>query len=220
MQAKRSCCSCKTVKPITDFGNRCKKRGLISSTCRACNSANAKAWREKNKEEIKRKKAANYEGNKEAIKANIAAYREANKERIAAMRRARYEVKYAHRLGNKNGKVPCKTKICPACGIDKLRKEYFKKLTSISYLCKVCTNLHAVDRNRKVRNRTPPWCDKAEIAKIYRNRPEGYHVDHIVPVLGIIDGRPVSGLHVPWNLQYLSATDNLSKQNRITESDL
>jgi 5-methylcytosine-specific restriction endonuclease McrA len=51
---------------------------------------------------------------------------------------------------------------------------------------------------------------KKDIIQIYEARPEGTQVDHIIP----INGENVSGLHVPWNLQYLTPEENNAKSNK------
>ena len=67
--------------------------------------------------------------------------------------------------------------------------------------------------------RTPKWLtleDLYAIVKLYKLAREKsqffgvqHHVDHIVPLCGEF----VSGLHVPWNLQILTAEENMKKGN-------
>jgi hypothetical protein len=80
---------------------------------------------------------------------------------------------------------------------------------------------NALSKKRKAAKlqRTPVWLtDKhfEQIEEFYTvckmfqmYTGEQYHVDHIVP----LQGKNVSGLHTPWNLQILPAKQNLSKGN-------
>jgi hypothetical protein len=82
-------------------------------------------------------------------------------------------------------------------------------------------NRGAIALRRSIRRasrlkRVPPWAELDQIREFYHNRPDGYHVDHIIPLLG----KTVSGLHVLANLQYLPAEENLKKGNRISLEDV
>lgn len=61
------------------------------------------------------------------------------------------------------------------------------------------------------RKATLKGVDLKHINLIYEHCPLGWHVDHVIP----LRGKNVCGLHVPWNLAYLTASENLSKGNRL-----
>lgn len=62
--------------------------------------------------------------------------------------------------------------------------------------------------------RTVSWGQEG-MKEFYLNKPQSMTGDHIIP----LQGEEVSGLHVQWNLQYLSVSENSSKRNRITPEE-
>lgn len=75
---------------------------------------------------------------------------------------------------------------------------------------------HAQNALRRSRQQTAiSMFYKKELREIYKNRPAGYHVDHIHP----LNGDNFCGLHVPWNLQYLTAEENGRKSNKLPSID-
>ena len=79
----------------------------------------------------------------------------------------------------------------------------------------------ANDRRSAKLKRTPCWLSKDEHWMMYeayelaslRTKLFGFewHVDHIVP----LQGKQVSGLHVPWNLQVIPGVENRVKSNKL-----
>jgi hypothetical protein len=74
-------------------------------------------------------------------------------------------------------------------------------------------------RKQHIRQRTPKWIGVEErwlIKQVYelaalRTKMFGFawHVDHVIPS----QGKKISGLHVPQNLQVIPGIDNIRKKN-------
>jgi len=87
-------------------------------------------------------------------------------------------------------------------------------------------NSHKVNAYMRKRDadklqRTPKWLTKddfkfielfyKEAARLTKETKINYEVDHIVP----LQGKIVSGLHVPWNLQVITESENCHKHNKF-----
>lgn len=82
-------------------------------------------------------------------------------------------------------------------------------------------NAKWMKRDAAKKHRTPSWLTDDDLwmmEQVYdiaslRTKMLGidFHVDHIVP----LQGKTVSGLHVPWNLQVIPARENQIKSNRL-----
>ena len=147
--------------------------------------------------------------NKEAAYARVKAWREANPEKWAEQRK-RYAKKHPDALIEKTIKW---RKANPD------RAAQIAKRTRIKTKARISAN-KAKYRATK-RNRTPIWLtsfDKLKIRCMYsvalmlsQENNEPWHVDHIVP----LNGKLVSGLHVPNNLQVIRGVDNHLKNNKF-----
>lgn len=153
------------------------------------------AWYQKNKQRIKDKLLQKYppkektKKSKEEIRKRQDNWNKNNKDRVLASKR-----KYA-----KNNQELCKQS-------SKRWKQQNKGIV----------NYHTNKRRARTKLQTPKWANQELIKEIYKNCPEGYDVDHIIP----LQGENVCGLHVEYNLQHLSRKENQQKSNKLLISYL
>lgn len=168
-------------------------------------------------------------------------YTEANRERIAAADKARYpHEKEARAVHNKAWRaahaedLPTMRREYRAANKDAVsardRQYYADNKEQIAaqrkrYRAEKATEIAAYNRARQLSKtqRTPKWLtadDRWLMAQAYelaalRTKLFGFpwHVDHILP----LQGKTISGLHVPTNLQVIPGADNCRKSNKVEQ---
>lgn len=170
--------------------------------CRSCGYAEHKVWYARNRDTAIATNIRWNRENKERVNKNAVAWRKLNSDRLRKERIAdKTAINARARVWNSNNK-------------DK-RREYHRKWSTRNM--GVIAN-YAASRRAKKLIATPPWADKSGIKQTYLEADfVGWatgvprHVDHIYPLVH----KKFCGLHVPWNLQILTASENMSKGNRI-----
>lgn len=182
----KQCCTCNLIKNINEFSKNKYHKDGHTTKCKNC----FKLYRIKNKEKTiintKLWNKLNYNHLKEYQKN----YYNINKDKFNTY----------YKLNN----IKIKEK----------QKEYRKLNPGI-------INSKTAKRHSEKLKRTPPWLTKQqlnEIADFYKQTKElekifgkKFEVDHIIP----LQGKEISGLHVPWNLQILTRKENRKKRNKI-----
>lgn len=189
----KQCTKCGETKSLSDYYKDRRSKDGHTSACKVCVKERTDAYAEVNREKLRLRSKENYYRNTEKHNERMACWQKRNPDKVAT-----YKKKY--REDNKT-KVNTATKKWAEQNKDQLnflnatRKARKKKATP-SWLSK--TDLELIKTEYSLAH----WCSKVMAVK--------YHVDHVVP----LQGKKVCGLHVPWNLRVIPATENLSKGNK------
>ncbi len=159
-------------------------------------SAYGRAWREQNPEKV------------EANKAKSQARRKERWAKFLADERRRYAER-AEEICDRQREYRARNPAARAAVLQRWRERNRGK-----------SRAHAASWRARRRMAMPQWADRSAINAIYAqavkiSRETGvkHDVDHIVP----LRGKNVCGLHVHWNLQILTASENKRKFTTFAE---
>ena len=166
-------------------------RTVARSACRECVRLRHYPYYENNKQQSLDSICKWQKNNKDKVNKNSKNYRKSNPENTKASSDKYY-------INNKEKKLAA----------NKLWRQNNK-----------ATNQQYNANRRALQMKAMPWwVDKKEIVKVYEEctkitKETGikHNVDHIIP----LNNKLVSGLHVPWNLQILTSTQNQNKNNKF-----
>lgn len=195
------CSKCKQEKDSSLFAKASRNKDGLQHHCKACNVE----YRLENKEKILINNKSYYKKNKDDILVQKKSYYLENRQEILEYKQEYYE-------NNSEELV--------------LKKREYRVLNPDTYRIWASKNkdkVAAISAKRRANKlqATPAWLNEEQLNEIdfyywfcrliSDDTGIQHHVDHIVP----LQGKTVCGLHVPWNLQILSASENCSKSNKL-----
>jgi hypothetical protein len=202
------CTKCEETDPV-NFNKCSRAKNGLRSECKNCQSNYHRNWFKANSEKER-------ERSKEWRRRNLEKSREASNRWKRENPGRNKETKRKWREENLERNRESKRKWCER-NFEKVKennRNWRQKNSDRK-------NFYTAKRHSKKLQRTPKWLtegDWIEINWAYQTaagRSEGigseYNVDHIIP----LQGKNVSGLHVPWNMQILSVSENSKKRNKF-----
>lgn len=205
------CPKCGVEKKLTEFGKQTRRKDGLRHVCKICNNIEACRWGKENPEKAaagaKRWAAANPERRKEITDTWL---RE-NEHRNKTVKQKYYDAHRAELVASatqwrKENRERRNTYV----------RKYSKQPAHRAYAYAYWNARRAAKMDA-----TPSWLTNIQHAQMQEfydiaialttQTGSVYHVDHVHP----LKGENFRGLHVPWNLQVLTAFDNVSKGNRL-----
>ena len=195
----KTCTKCNETKGLSEFYKKKGGKFGVSGHCKVCTSKHMKNYYQENKEAILEYHKNYHQENKETLLDYSRNYYQENKKVISGRMKNYYQ---------ENKEV-----------FKNYRKENKEVLKNYRKENRALYNATEAKRRSLKLRATPEWLTEEqdlEIKAYYKKakaleKKDGIqrHVDHIVP----LKGKNICGLHVPWNLQVLTAEENLRKSN-------
>jgi len=183
----KSCSKCGIEKPLSEFYQQRKAKDGKRPDCKECRS------------KVHKKR---YYAKQKEILTSI---------KVPEVRARRAEAAKRWRARN-----PEKVRKNNQIQYEKNREEMLAYQSAWRRANKSRVNEYKANRRAKQLQATPSWADREAIQAVFDSCPEGYHVDHIIP----LQGENVCGLHIAENLKPIPAKENLSKSNKFRQTEL
>lgn len=215
----KTCTKCKLEKSLDQFSKQSTLSDGLKKQCKDCDKMYANNYQNINKIKLSNNAKEYYIKNQEKISNRTNEYYHTNKP-VVSIKKKEYRLKNLIEIRRK-GKLYRESNPDRMKEYRELNSEKIKD-TVRKYHIKNMDLVNSITARRRAAKlqATPKWLTKEQLKEIrffytkakLMEKETGikYHVDHIIP----LQGEKVRGLHVPWNLQILTAEENIRKKNK------